>query len=146
MWWIVSAVPKPISESQSRVLFGYIRAVDVQNKTIEFDDAVWLMGKDAEEAALAEGHCTEETRSDCVPNDYYILNPATSTVTLPLDTKVLVAMMTLHAESESIKETQISFEEFARLLNDTQLPWHELPYQLFEDNNSITIIEEVYVP
>lgn len=146
VWWGTAqrAVPPPVPVTE--VKFGFIRGIDAAARTIEFDDARWLVGSDAEDAAIAAGLCTEETRDDCIPNDYFILNEATTTERLQFSIDPHIAMMTLNAEESGVQETRVSLDEFVKLLHDTKAAWSDLPYQILLENGVITIVEEVYVP
>jgi hypothetical protein len=69
--------------------FGYIRSVDpaAEPPTLEFDEAEWLTGEAAQQAAEADGAIS---RGDPVPNDYYVRNPDNSTRRLEIATDVAV--------------------------------------------------------
>ena len=62
--------------------FGFIRSVDVAERTIEFDLAYWLSGDEADAAYQAAGG----TRP--VPNDYYVVNENSRLRTLPLSSEL----------------------------------------------------------
>ncbi len=68
--------PSPGLETSTH--FGFIRSVDTSTDpvTIEFDEAQWLTGEAAQEAAEKDGAIGP---GEAVPNDYYIRNPDTST-------------------------------------------------------------------
>lgn len=68
--------PPPGLETSTH--FGFIRSVDasIDPVTIEFDEAEWLTGEAAQQAAEKDG-VIEPGQS--VPNDYYIRNPDKST-------------------------------------------------------------------
>jgi hypothetical protein len=61
--------------------FGYIRSVSTAGGrvTIAFDEAEWLSGKEAQQAAEEDGATPP---GEPVPNDYYIRNRDTTTRTL----------------------------------------------------------------
>lgn len=61
--------------------FGWVRSVDLGGATLEFDRAEFLTGDEANEAAEEDGVVSP---GEGVPNDYYIRNPDTSTVTIRL--------------------------------------------------------------
>jgi hypothetical protein len=65
--------------------FGYVTSVDVEERTIVFDLAIWLSG---DEADRAYQDATGETGP--VPNDYYVVNdnPKLRTLTLAPDVRV----------------------------------------------------------
>ena len=141
--WRGGAMPET-SPTTSDIRFGFITAVE--GNTIVFDEARWLTGKEGEDAAIAAGLCTEATRAECLPNDFYIVNDAPTTVPLILSGDAMIAMATLHMEEEGVKETQISIEEFAKLINDSNLHWNKLPYQMIVESGEVVVLEEVYVP
>lgn len=136
------AEPQPLPGDGIR--FGFIRSVS--GNTLSFDEARWLTGKEGEDAAIAAGHCTEATRTECLPNDFFIENTSTSTIPLTLADEPEIAMFTLTMEHEGVKETTISKEQLATLINDAHAHWAQLPYQMLVDQGKVTIIEEVYVP
>jgi hypothetical protein len=75
--------PLPPTVQAHRQVFGYIRAVDASTKpaTLEFDEAEWLSGEAAQEAAEADGAIEP---GQPVPNDYYARNHDKSTRTLEI--------------------------------------------------------------
>lgn len=126
--------------------FGFIRAVDIENSTVLFDSALWLSGEAGEDAAIEAGLCTPETRQECLPNDFYIYNADTETVSIPLASNITIYMLTLDAEEQGIKRSFIRPDEFADLINDEAQHWRQLPYNVSIKNNEVIMIEEVYVP
>lgn len=145
LFWMSRAVaPAEEPADQGAIRFGFILRVD--GDTITFDEAKWLTGVEAQDAAIKAGLCSEETRAECTPNDFFIVNDATTTEAVRFATNPTIAMFTLSAESEGVRETQISKEELANLINDSEAHWSKLPYQMLIENGVITILEEVYVP
>ena len=63
--------------------FGYIRSVSTAGPatTLAFDEAEFLTGKEAQQAAEEDGVVEP---GEAVPNDYYIRNPDRSTKTIPI--------------------------------------------------------------
>src|SRR6185503_10744732 len=63
--------------------FGYIRSVSTAGPatTLAFDEAEFLTGKEAQQAAEEDGAVEP---GEAVPNDYYIRNPDRSTKTIPI--------------------------------------------------------------
>ncbi|MBI5456962.1 hypothetical protein HY969_04475 [Candidatus Kaiserbacteria bacterium] len=146
-WYWLGSNGTPTVQQELDVRFGFIRGVQRNGGyALIFDPARWLAGKEGEDAAIAAGLCTETTRTECLPNDFFILNDATSTETLAIAAEPVIAMQTLEMEKEGIKETQISLEEFTRLIGDGSQSWTKVPYQLLVEGGQVTIIEEVYVP
>lgn len=128
------------------IAFGYVSIADASGRSIEFDDAAWLSGKPGENAAIDAGLCTEETRAECLPNDFYIYNEQEKSVRIPLAQNVAVYMVTLNAEENGVKREYVSFETFAKLINDSALSWQKIPYNVSTQNGEVIMIEEVYVP
>lgn len=67
--------------------FGFIKSFD--GKSFVYDDAEWLTGEEANQAAIAAGEIEE---GDTVPNDYYIRNDSTATRSLRLADDAVVCM------------------------------------------------------
>ena len=69
--------------------FGYIRSVSTAGPTatLAFDDAQFLTGKEAQQAAEEDGAVEP---GESVPNDYYIRNPDKSTRTLRIANQATV--------------------------------------------------------
>jgi hypothetical protein len=126
--------------------FGYIRSLNTASSTLQFDDAQWMTGTAGEDAAIAAGLCTEETRAECLPNDFYIGNTDPDPVTIPLAQNLTIYMLTWNAGDAGIKRQSIRLNEFAALINDTAAHWNKLPYNVTVKNNAVIMIEEVYVP
>lgn len=126
--------------------FGFIRSLSTASSTLQFDDAQWMTGTTGEDAAIAAGICTEETRSECLPNDFYIGNVDTKPATIPLATNLTIYMLTWNAGDQGIKRQSIRTNEFAALVNDDSQHWNKLPYNVTVKNNQVIMIEEVYVP
>lgn len=149
--FIIRFAPEPVptpDPDAGEIHFGFIREVGKSETgyAILFDEAVWLMGKEGEDAAIAAGICTDATRVECLPNNFFILNEATTTMPVQLAPEVVIALSTLTMEKDGIKEAQITPEEFMALINDAQLHWSALPYQMLVVDGTVTILEEVYVP
>lgn len=126
--------------------FGFIHGVDVEKEEIQFDDAVWLSGVQGEEAAIKAGHCTEETRFDCLPNDYFISNSSVKDEVLSVDSSVVLFMKTWEVGNSGILDKEIGFSDFAKLVSDKSAQWDKVPYNVTIQNGKVTRIEEVYVP
>lgn len=126
---------------------GYIHNVDTSGLIILFDDAIWLTGAVAQEAAIEAGRCTAETRSECLPNDYFIKNTKIRDEIVPLDEATLLFMQTWKIEETGeIAEREIGLTDFADLINNQSLHWQQLPYNISIQNGKINRIEEVYIP
>lgn len=136
----------PVSFADGKYL-GYIHDVSVPDRVISFDDAVWLTGKAAQDAAIQAGHCTAANRSECTPNDYFIKNERVLDETLSLGENALLFMQTWKMEETGEAATRaIGFKDFAKLINNPELRWRQLPYNITVQNGNVTKIEEVYIP
>jgi hypothetical protein len=127
------------------VRFGFIRGgiTEGGQYRIMFDEAEWLTGTAAEEAAIAVGQCTQENRQECLPNGYFISNPSTDEESIPLDLRASIVMQTWKMEETgSVAPKPISVNEFSqRSQVHTQVP-----YRITLSNGMVVKIEEVYVP
>lgn len=126
---------------------GYIHNADVQGLLISFDDAAWLTGVAAQDAAIEAGLCSEANRSECTPNDYFIKNEKVRDEAVSLDRNAVLFMQTWKMEETGeVAAREISLADFARLINDQKLHWRQLPYNITVQNGKITRIEEIYIP
>lgn len=126
--------------------FGFIHGVDVEKGEIQFDNAVWLSGVEGENAAIKAGHCTEETRFYCLPNDYFISNSLEKDEALSVDSSVVLFMKTWEVGNLGILDKEIGFPDFAKLVSDKSAQWDKVPYNVTIENGKVVHIEEVYVP
>lgn len=126
---------------------GFIHNIDTDNLTLAFDDAIWLTGTAAQDAAIEAGHCTEADRSECTPNDYFIKNEKVGDEPVSFDSNVLLFMQTWKMEETGeVTTREIGLADFAKLLNDSELHWRNLPYNITVQNGKVVRIEEVYIP
>jgi len=126
---------------------GFIHTIQIaDDMEVAFDDAVWLTGKEGQDAAIMAGHCTEKTREECLPNDYFIGNEKKNDEYIKLDKNVLIFMKTWEAGDQGILDKEISLNDFAKLINDDSLHWNKLPYNIYIREGKVKRIEEVYIP
>lgn len=126
---------------------GFIHAVEVgEDNILFFDEAIWLTGQKAEDAAIAAGHCTEENRSECLPNDYFIQNSQKLDQALAMDSNMVIFMKTWNAGEQGVLDKEINLLDFSKLINDPSLHWSKLPYNVFITNEQVVRVEEVYIP
>jgi hypothetical protein len=131
------------------IYLGFIHGLYDNNTGMDFDDGVWLVGPEAEDAAIAAGQCTAETREECVPNGYFIQNDIVQDERVTVSPNVTVQMSTLGMEEPDwrVEEgREIALRDFADLINDPRQHWSLLPYSITVTNNAVTRIEEVYIP
>lgn len=129
-------------------LFGFIRSVEEGpgGTAILFDDATWLSGREGEDAAIEAGLCTEETRNECLPNDFFILNEDMETLRVPVAEDAEVVMETYRTGEPGDAGEELSIEDFTVLINNEELHWSELPYHVTVEDGDVVRIEEQYVP
>lgn len=132
---------EPIAEGR---FFGWIRSATAGS--IQFDDADYLTGEDAAEAAEAAG---DESPP---PNDIYIRNPSEETRRIPLADDVEIRVQASYPEA-GVDWEAISREQWLRLLSgDTsavEFQWYgqgTLPYWVTVANGEAVLAEEVYLP
>lgn len=126
---------------------GYIHQVKKDSSSIYFDDAVWLSGRAGEDAAIEAGHCTEATREECLPNDFFIKNEKITDEVLLIDGGVRVFMQTWKMEETGeVAEREIDLNNFSELINNQTLHWRNLPFNITIQDGKIIKIEEVYIP
>lgn len=145
--WYKPQAQNTATPSRDGKYLGYIHNVDTLSLKISFDEALWLTGKEGEDAAIEAGHCTQETRSECLPNDYFIKNANVGDDILSLDRGVVLFMQTWKMEETGeVTTREISLADFASLINDQALHWRALPYGITIENDKVTRIEEIYIP
>ena len=126
---------------------GFIHEVDLASNELAFDDAVWLTGVEAQDAAIEAGYCTESNRSECTPNGYFIKNASKVDETILIDETASFYMQTWKMEETGeVTTREISYTEFADLVNNTDLHWRQLPYTITVYGGRVTKVEEVYIP
>ncbi len=137
----------PLADFPTGKYLGFIHALTDNGTSMDFDDAVWLTGTEAEDAAIRANLCTEETRDECTPNGYFIENttPKDERVSVSLDASVTMQTWKME-ETGQVMEQDLSLSEFADLINDPALHWHNLPYEITVKDNIVTHIAEIYVP
>jgi hypothetical protein len=126
--------------------FGYVRAVDADAGTIEFDLAYWLSGKEADrayqEATGNTGH---------VPNDYFIVNDNPMLRTLALAPDVQLRLLDWNHCCETFFDGDLAL--FAEAIGQqTDVTDGDLIYRgqsqwwITVENGVVTEIEEQYSP
>lgn len=142
LWALQAASPSPLPGDGIR--FGYIRGFDGANdSSMVFDEARWLAGNDAVDAAIRAGRCTEATRATCLPEDFFILNDSTSTVALELGADVMIVAIEPD-EKNNLSEKTLSVDELKALAESEE--GRDEPYQIWIEQGRVTIIERVYLP
>jgi hypothetical protein len=127
--------------------FGFITSFTDNGTALDFDSATWLTGEAADDAAIRAGFCTEDSREECLPNGYFIENEVQETDRINVADNPEVFLMTWRMEETGqVTQRPVPFPEFVALINDGALHWSELPYVITVSENTVTRIEEVYVP
>ena len=128
--------------------FGYIRSVSTAGPTatLAFDDAKFLTGKEAQQAA-AEDRAVEPGES--VPNDYYIRNPDKATRTLRIANEATVTSVRCSPCREGVQGKLepflASFMEPRRGYGASYRGKYGLYWLTIEDGEVVAIREQ-YVP
>ena len=129
--------------------FGFIRGISENgNHRILFDEAEWLTGVEAENAAIAAGQCTQENRQECLPNGYYIKNTTAEQKEIVLDSRANIVMQTWKMEETgSVAARPIQVGEFIfSVIRERSEVYTQVPYRITLANGTVVKIEEVYVP
>jgi len=136
-----------VSQFRDGKYLGFIHALTDNGTRMDFDDATWLTGVAGQDAAIRAGICTEETRDECLPNDYFIENTVVEDAGLSIDPSIRVFMQTYQMEETGqVATREINLNDLATLINDPKAHWSTLPYTITVANNAVVRIEEVYVP
>lgn len=129
------------------VYLGHLHAFMDNNTALEFDDVRWLSGDEGIRAAIDAGLCTQDSRDECLPNDYIITNDEVKNIRVPVQPSVRIIMQTWKMqETGEVASREISLDELSVLINDSSLHWYKLPYRITVSEGSVSLIEEVYVP
>jgi hypothetical protein len=140
---------EPSTEIQTAERFGYIRSVDTSTEpaTLEFDEAEWLTGEAAQEAAEADGAI--EAGSP-VPNDYYVRNPDESTRTLEIapDAAVTAIRCQLCREGKpgTLEDFLAAFSVAKPTTYADDYRGAKSQYWLSIEDERVLAIDEQYVP
>jgi hypothetical protein len=127
--------------------FGYIRAID--GTTIEFDQAEFLVGEEANAAARADGSIGS---GETVPNDYYIRNADTGTVRLAVAQTVRVTIVQCPTSCrEGVQGTFVGLTRsfIAPKANTTYADRYRGPnsqYWVTLRSGRVVAVDEQYVP
>jgi hypothetical protein len=114
--------------------FGFIVSADRFKPTIAFDDAEFLSGKEAQQAAEDAGAVAP---GEPVSNDYYIVDGDSETVTLPVAKDARVTVVSCPT---SCSEGHPG--AFDRLETGSDHP----PYWVTTEDGVVTKIDQQYVP
>ena len=129
--------------------YGYIRAVDVSSSpaAIRFDQAEFLTGAEANRAALEDGVIAE---GETVPNDYYVRNPDTTEVELPVASDVAVTRV--ECNGGCAEAVVGSFEPFAESFAngeptlEDEYRGAQSQYWVTVEGGTVVAIDEQYLP
>jgi hypothetical protein len=128
--------------------FGYIRSVSAAGPatTLAFDQAQFLTGKEAQQAAEEDGAVEP---GEAVPNDYYIRNPDKATKTYPIanDARITAKRCSLcrHGNPGELGPFLASFMK-GRLTYAQPYRGKYALYWLTIENGRVVAIDEQYVP
>lgn len=145
-WWVfdyqASKAPEPLITSE-RV--GYILTVENQEREyeIQFDEVALLTGEPAIAAALRTGACTEETRDDCAPNDYFIDDNTALATSLKLDRKPTVLLV----QDGTSTLIESSLPTILELFAQDSYDWREQLFRItLTEDRTVIKVEEIYLP
>jgi hypothetical protein len=128
--------------------FGYIRSVSAAGPvtTLAFDEAEFLIGKEAQKAAEEDGVIPP---GEPVPNDYYIRNPDKSTKTYPIanDAKITAKRCPLCRDGNpgELGPFLASFMKGRQTFADPYRGKYSQYWLTIEDGR-VVAIDEQYVP
>ena len=128
--------------------FGYIRSVSAAGPTttLAFDEAEFLKGKEAQQAAEEDGVVEP---GEAVPNDYYIRNPDKATKTYPIanDARVRATRCSLcrNGKPGELGPFLASFMEGRQTYAQPYRGKYGLYWLTIEDGR-VVAIDEQYVP
>jgi len=129
--------------------YGYVRAVDTSSAppTISFDAAEFLIGDEADEAAVEDGVIAE---GETVPNDYYVRNADIAEVDLPVSDDVVVTRV--ECDAGCTDGAPGRFEPFAQSFSSPEPSLEDdyrgatSQYWVTVEGGSVVAIDEQYLP
>ena len=137
--------PFPWAPLQDGRHFGYVRAVDVDARTIEFDLAIFLSGKEANAAYHAAGG------TGPVPNDYFVVNDNPRLRTLALAPDAHLRLLDWNHCCETFFDGDLAL--FARAIGDQEdvtdgglIYRGQSQWWITVEHGVVTEIEEQYSP
>jgi hypothetical protein len=126
--------------------FGYVRSVDADARTIEFDLAYFLSGKEADQAY-------QEATGDTgpVPNDHFVVNDNPMLRTLPLAPDVRLRLLDWNHCCETFFDGDLALfgqaiEEQGDVADGDLIYRGQSQWWITVENGSVTKIEEQYSP
>jgi hypothetical protein len=148
-----SKAPEPTQRSTTIAAprdehFGYIRSVSDAGPaaTLAFDEANFLTGKEAQQAAEKDGAIEP---GEAAPNDYYIRNPDKATKTYPIanDARITAKRCSLcrNGKPGELEPFLAAFMERGQTYNDPYRGKDSLYWLTIEDGR-VVAIDEQYVP
>lgn len=142
-----AAEPAPFPEAslQDGRHFGYVRAVDVDARTIEFDLAYFLSGQEANDAYHAAGG------TGPVPNDYFVVNENPRLRTLVLAPDAHLRLLDWNHCCETFFDGDLSLfaqaiEQQADVRDGDLIYRGQSQWWVTVQNGVVTEIEEQYTP
>jgi hypothetical protein len=139
------AAPSPEAALEDGRHFGYVRSVDADARTIEFDLAYLLSGKEANDAYHAAGG------TGPVPNDHFVVNDNPMLRTLPLSPDLRLRLLDWNHCCETFFDGDLSL--FAQAIEQqTDVTDGDLIYRgqsswwVTVKDGVVTEIEEQYAP
>ncbi len=130
---------------------GYVhRAYDQNgNHMIDFDFAEGFFTNQDAGKAIHEDNpdCAKDSLSATCqpPHGWYLRNKNTAVSTLPLSDQVQILMETLDPYKQQ-PGTKISFEDFGKLLDDSQRNFKNIPFWVTISNGTVLEIREQFIP
>ena len=125
--------------------FGYVRSVDADARTIEFDLAYFLSGEEANAAYQAAGG------TGPVPNDHFVVNDNPKLRTLPLAPDVRLRLLDWNHCCETFFDGDLALfgqaiEEQGDVTDGDLIYRGQSQWWITVENGSVTEIEEQYSP
>jgi hypothetical protein len=125
--------------------FGYVRSVDVDARTIEFDLAYFLSGEEANAAYQAAGG------TGPVPNDHFVVNDNPKLRTLPLAPDVRLRLLDWNHCCETFFDGDLALfgqaiEEQGDVTDGDLIYRGQSQWWITVENGLVTEIEEQYSP
>jgi hypothetical protein len=139
----IKATPKPIVRFEQ---IGFISKVyeEDEKRYLRFDDVIFLIGKEAIEAAKKEDNAIYENGEYSVLDDYYIFNEYDQYKTYIIDDNAALSVLDFYINpySSTIDNTLVTYERFKEVVSQ----YDNILCYIYIENDVIVKVEGQYTP
>lgn len=138
------------NDTAGETRFGFVTEVAVSGDRyyLGLDEATWVTGEAAVDAAVRAGLCDAAAPETCTPNDFFIENPEREVAWYPMSDSVTIVLQTLSDAQGNQSEAELSLDAFRDLFTTAQSVqrWRSTPFWVRFESGAVTALQEQYVP